>query len=150
MSIWTHVAGVIRIDGFPGYTEEFDNETVLDRAVGKVLNFHDDAVRWNDADEHPYDFMPCGSEGSLERSLWTNPDPSHMARWTLTVFGDLRDYDDVNAIIEWFKNRCAKIHSDAFKCASVRNAVITVECEDGNWAVWSSDGCDEHYLANTR
>ena len=93
--------------------------------------------------------MPCGSEGSLKRAMWTNPLESAMARWALTVFGDLRDYHDVNAVIEWFEACCQKLNSDDL-CIGIRNAVITVECDDGNWAVWSSDGCDEHYLANRR
>ena len=31
MSVWTHVAGVIRIDGLYGITEYIDNEATLDR-----------------------------------------------------------------------------------------------------------------------
>lgn len=153
MSIWTHVAGVIRIDGIYGVTEEIGSEAMLDRLVGKVLDFNDELDRWHDADEHPEEFMPLGCEGSLKRSLWINPHMNAMARYTLSVFGDLRDYHDVNAVVEWFRNRCRQIHrgtNDEFECMGVRNAVITVECDDGNWAMWSSDGCDEHYLANTR
>lgn len=149
MSIWTHVAGVIRIDGLYGITEETDNETILDRIVGKVLDYNDDFSRWRDADEHPEKFMPCGSEGSLKRAMWRNPNTSEIARWALSVFGDLRDYHDVNAVIEWFKNCCKRL-DDSDNCIGVRNAVITVECDDGNWVVWSGDGCDEHYLANIR
>lgn len=151
MSIWTHVAGVIRIDGLYGITKEIDSETMLDRIVGKVLDFNDDFDRWRDADEHTEEFMPRGSEGSLKRAIWTGPCKSTNAnlRWTLSVFGDLRDYYDVNAVIEWFKTCCQKLNGDD-QCIGIRNAVITVECDDGNWAVWSTDGCDEHCLANIR
>ena len=44
-----------------------------------------------------------------------------MSAYTITIFGDLRDYDDPDAIISWFKDCCKDVW--------VRQAVITVETE---------------------
>lgn len=50
-------------------------------------------------------YLPMGSEGTLEMSIWHNPDKSCIASTTVSVFGDLRDYGSFNEIEEWF-NRC--------------------------------------------
>lgn len=118
MSNWTHVAGIIRIDEI-----RFKPDDVIDfdECIGKELRFDDPIELWKEADEHPEKFMPLGSEGSLQKHVWINPDVSHLAAYTVSVFGDLRDHDDVQGIIDWFKGLCSKF--------CVRNAVITVDNE---------------------
>lgn len=64
-----------------------------------------------------------GSEGSLQKSVWINPNDSHVARYTVSIFGDLRDCDSVDEIIEWFKNKCKALDG------RVRQATITVNNE---------------------
>ena len=98
MSNWTHVAGIIRIDDFNRCTG------------GKPLNF-----------EALID-LPWGSEGFLNMEVWENPDKSSMAGYTVSIFGDLRDHDSADEIIDWFKETCAKF-------IEVRQAVITVRNE---------------------
>lgn len=112
MSVWTHVAGVVRVDGIV---------CDFDKVFGKECLWESDNNIWDDAELNPDDYMPMGSEGSLEKSVWTNPDAYCMARYTVSVFGDLRDYNDSKAIIEWFKNSCDKV--------AVRQAVITIKVE---------------------
>ena len=116
MSIWTHVAGVIRIDGL-------DEDFNWDELLGKEVGYNDSYDVWEDAGSHPNEYMPCGSEGSLEKSIWKNPDEHCLAAYTVSVFGDLRDYDDLDAIVKWFEQVCKKLW--------VRNAVLTAECENG-------------------
>ena len=62
-----------------------------------------------------------GSEGSLRKSIWINPNGDCSARYTISIFGDLRDHHSTSDIIEWFKEKC--------KLLWVRNAVITVNNE---------------------
>lgn len=89
MSIWTHVAGVIRIDGITGATPK--------PQLGNICTFYSDPDEWNKCD------VPKGSEGSLQYSLWENPNDSHAAKYTVSVFGDLRDYDSIEGIVAYFK-----------------------------------------------
>lgn len=120
MSVWTHVAGIIRFDGFRIDDVKLD----WDKIVGKELNWGDPYEIWADRDKNPKTFMPCGSEGSLNKVIWENPDKSSLASYTVSVFGDLRDYDDLTEIKKWFAEVCRKLW--------VRNAVITAECELGS------------------
>lgn len=130
MSIWTHVAAVFRIDGFKegvpgirvnGFRPDWDKIT------GKAIYdgdwcTQDDYERkkmekdWDAYRKHPKRFMPTGSEGSLQRLVWVNPNHFDMARYTVTVFGDLRDYEDHEAIKEWFDSVCSKCHMRQAVC----------------------------------
>jgi len=125
MSNWTHVAGVIRVDSI----RAFDGEIDFDKKIGKECLWTSDYDVWNEASEHPERFMPMGSGGSLRKTVWENPDRSHMAAYTITIFGDLRDHDDPDAIIEWFKSICSNF--------LVRNAVIVVENECNGKRTWN-------------
>lgn len=116
MSTWTHVAGVVRIDSIQGISPEPDWDDIF----GKECLWEADPETWKDADEHPEKYMPCGSEGTLQKVVWTNPENSSMAAYTVGVFGDLRDWYNIDAIIDWFR-RTVK-DEDLW----VRSAVITV------------------------
>lgn len=65
---------------------------------------------------------------------WANPDNAAVAKYTITIFGDLRDYDDEHEIISYF-NRIT-IDQD------VRQACFTfqVEGKSGRTFVWEDDG----------
>ena len=116
MSNWTHVAGIIRIDGLVYF-----GEPDFDEIIGKECLWESPEAVWKDAKDHPEKYLPMGSEGSLQKSVWVNPDKSCLASYTVSVFGDLRDHNNADAIVEWFKGKC--------KSMWVRNAVITVENE---------------------
>src|ERR1700677_3446136 len=89
MSIWTHVAATIRFDGLAGITAAPD--------LGKSVEYDSPQEDWGVCT------VPVGSEGSLKTELWTNPDTHSITRYTATIFGDLRDYDDADEIIAYFK-----------------------------------------------
>lgn len=125
MSVWTHVAAVFRIDGVKeGYRGgKFNGRPVIDwdKITGRAIydgdwcsddDYEQQRMRsdWEAYRKHPDRFMPTGSEGSLQRLLWVNPDAYCAARYTVTVFGDLRDYDDHEAIHEWFEGVCERCY----------------------------------------
>ena len=120
MSNWTHVAGVIRIDHIKW--EDDEPELDFDELIGKECVYESDDEVWEDADANPEKYLPMGSEGSLKKSIWINPRRECVTRYTVSVFGDLRDHDNINSIIDWFKNKCNQLQS-------VRNACITVSNE---------------------
>lgn len=122
MSVWTHVAAVFRIDGFRN--DKFVNDAGhvnWDRVTGKVIydgdwctedTYEMERMRkdWESYRKHPQRFVPTGSEGSLQRLVWVNPKTYCADTYTVTVFGDLRDYEDYEAIHEWFNEVCKKCH----------------------------------------
>lgn len=119
MSVWTHVAAVFRIDGIRDEKLYGMNGPEWDKITGRTIyecdwltedtyerrRMDDD---WAAYHKHPKRFVPTGSEGSLQRLVWINPDGCCAAHYTVTVFGDLRDYDDHEAIHEWFDSVCDK------------------------------------------
>lgn len=118
MSNWTRVAGIIRANGLRIFDME---EMDFDEVIGKECLWESPEEVWDDAEENPDKYLPMGSEGSLQKSIWINPDSGCLARYTISIFGDLRDHDSTSDIIEWFKEKCKKLW--------VRNAVITVKNE---------------------
>ena len=117
MSDWTHVAAIFRVDGIRGITPDPD----FDEVFGKECLFESPVEVWDDATEHPEAYLPLGSEGTLEKSVWVNPDRNCVAAYTVSVFGDLRDFSSIDEIMEWFEGCCGKCR--------IRQAAITVENE---------------------
>lgn len=118
MSNWTHVAAIFRIDSMRLKSYPRPNFTKI---FGKELNYYDAEEVWDDAEAKPKEFLPYGSEGSLTMSVWENPNRSSVAAYTVSIFGDLRDHNDVGEIIRWFDEKCEML--------DIRQAVITVDNE---------------------
>ena len=134
MSNWTHVAGVIRIDDLR-ITNDLPD---FDELIGRECMYESPFEVWDDAELHPQKFLPMGSEGSLEKSIWVNPDTSCLAAYTVSIFGDLRDHYDPDAVIRWFEDKIKEI-SETFW---VRQAAITVKNEyygTKNWVFSHKD-----------
>lgn len=90
MSICTHIAGVVRFDGLAG---GFGG---LTPQLGNTCGYRDPKSIWDACD------VPLGCEGSLQHFLWQNPDSGALARWTAMFWGDLRDYESEQEIIDYF------------------------------------------------
>ena len=126
MSNWTHVAGIIRIDDFRMNDEIPDFEKIF----GKTVRFDDP---WFPEGET----LPMGSEGSLKMSVCINPNPHELSAYAVSIFGDLRDHDNPEEIVNWFKEKCKKVNEEF---CGVRNACIVVENEWNGTATWFSGG----------
>ena len=120
MSNWTHVAGVMRIDALR-FDDPYDFKSYFDDLIGKQCLYNDDERVWKDKDKHPNEYLPMGSEGSLQKHIWINPDKSCLAAYTVTIFGDLRDHDNPQEIVDWFKEKCENLN--------IRQATISVDNE---------------------
>lgn len=113
MSQWTHVIGAIRYDG-------------LQRQEG--MEHHPGLFVGHD--------VPRGSEGPIEVDIWVNPSKAHLAAYCVTFWGDLRDYTNVDELVEYFD----RISKGRF----VRSGVIRidVDCQRTLILDISTDGVD--------
>lgn len=121
MSIWTHVVGVIRFDGIEGLMPKPD--------LGLTASYDDDEEAWDKCN------VPCGSEGSISHSLSTNPRDSSVARYVANIFGDLRDYEDTNEVIEYF-NRIVEgqmVRQGMFSVSVEYGDTRSFFYDDGKW-----------------
>lgn len=123
MSNWTHVAGIIRINALPNQELDFD------KIIGEEWHYNDAFYVSSN------DFLPDGSEGSLIKNIWEDNDKFSIARYTVSIFGDLRDHHDPQAIIDWFKGKCENL--------PIRQAIITVWNEWNGTLDWRYNKYDE-------
>lgn len=119
MSQWTHVCGCIRIDRL---FDDVNCETIQN-ALGKALKWESPAEMWDEAENYPERYTPTGSEGGIEYDIWENPNHSCMAAYTVSIWGDLRDYNSVNEITNWFN----KVLYDS--SLIIRDAVLSIDVE---------------------
>ena len=124
MSVWTHVAATIRFDDIQGMQGE--------PQLGIIAKYGDPQDIWDKCD------IPCGSEGSLEYTIWVNPDKSCIAAYTAMIWGDLRDYDNADEVIEYLNRICkGRMIRQGIAEIQVEGDGITViryDTKKGNWA----------------
>lgn len=132
MSIWTHVLASFRIDRIRPLQGELES---IEKIIGKPEPYNPVEGEF---------YIPTGSEGSLEWSLWINPNINHMDAYTLTVFGDLRDYDNSESVIDWFKEVVKR-------SMLIRQAVCTIEVEnhDTTTVTASSENGEPKFVLDT-
>lgn len=112
MSVWTHVAGVIRVDCIRGISEPEFNKIFI-----KSL--------WSEYNSDCN--MPSGSEGSLDFRVIENPYKDSVAAYTVVIFGDLRDFgaEDIHKIEKWWDRVLEQ-------CGMIRQAILQIQPEDGD------------------
>lgn len=116
MSNWTHVAAIVRVDDL----RLGDSAPDFDKIFGTSFGYLEDI---------PSNPMPFGTEGSLQKQVWDNPQKECAAAYTVSIFGDLRSHDDPEEILEWFK-KC-------LETLIVRQATITIENEWNGTINWT-------------
>ena len=119
MSQWTHVCGCIRIDSLNHKTMK----DLIRNAMGETLYYSSSMLKWEEAEEHPERYTPMGSEGGIEYDIWENPNHNHLDAYVVTIWGDLRDYNDVQEIADWFNKI---IYNSNFL---IRDAVLSIDVE---------------------
>lgn len=118
MSIWTHVIGGIRLDGFA--FEQTDENKL------KKVFIQSTFENWNKKCN-----MPCGSEGSIRYKIIENEDKNCLNKCQIALWGDLRDYGSDRIKKEfkiWLKSVKNKLKKEGFL---IRQLFLTAECEDG-------------------
>jgi len=126
MSQWTHVTGTIRLDwvGFI-FGNEFPKEqlsAILGTPCG-YKNYNEYATGSAK--------LPLGSEGSLQwRFVVTQDSPNSLSYGLIYIWGDLRDYDDVDEVYTWLSNFHEQLVFDMG--IIIRNAVVHVNVEFNN------------------
>ena len=126
MSFWTHVAAIARVDS--------SGKMDFEKEFGKEVFFDSDIETWKDAEKCPEKYLPLGTEGSLNMSVWETPEENSLARYTVSIFGDLRDYYDYKSIINWFKNKIENL--------MIRQASITVYLDGDTSYSWVCGGTE--------
>ena len=100
---------------------------MIENILGKIINF-DDEGDWETK-------LPLGSEGSIKYHICKNPNENSLAQCSVSIFGDLRRYDNVDAIEEWFKSVLFfKYNLDTPKGKvemglMIRDAVLSIDVE---------------------
>lgn len=112
MSTWTHITGCIRIDGIPMLRPAGGTKEGVEKILGNTCDFDSPDSAWDKCD------VPCGSEGSLQYKIIRAGDG--LVLWTVAIWGDLRDYDNIEEIKGWFN----KVTS---KKISIRDAVLSID-----------------------
>ena len=119
MSQWTHVNCSIRYDmvPLPGAIDELTPD------LGRTARYDDDDTSCD---------VPCGSEGSLQyiTHVYDNGLPWMIA----AIWGDLRDYDDVDEIVAYLE----RITKDKMVRSGV--ALIEVGSISERTYIYRSDG----------
>lgn len=126
MSVWTHVNGSIRVDSI--------------RMLGKP-DFSKIFIKslWENTNTNCN--MPEGSEGSLDFRIIENPNKDSLAAYTVSIFGDIRDYskERLQDIKDWFE-RVIK------ECGMIRQAILQIDFEDCDKVYilsWQNDNINE-------
>lgn len=122
MSIWTHVNGSIRIDSFrfaeiEGHVKPENSPEDPSKYLGRIITY-DDLVNGADIKDT---FIPCGSEGSLEYVIYRNPHLNCLAAYTVAIFGDLRDYNNIEEILKYLFKICEN--------KAIRSGIVEIEVE---------------------
>jgi len=125
MSVWTHVAGVVRIDGFSVHDKEIS--AAINVKLGSIVYFDSPDTVWNDACCDKIKTPPMGSEGSLQYEYCISGAASQLARGQITIWGDLRDFgrSDCTIIKDWLNALVPKDDDDY----DIRQGLVLVNVE---------------------
>jgi len=117
MSQWTHVNGLIRIDGIPGMNIKPDFGKMCTSDMLDDMSYDEWGQVYEECD------VPCGTEGSLHYKV--HEVGSGMVWCNVSIWGDLRDYgsEGIDKIVQWIKERTYE--------QMIRQASIMIEVEDG-------------------
>lgn len=130
MSLWTHFAGIVRVDTLCGDDTESMKAVTnnIKGVLGKIITYED--LCEADIDEELQTPLPNGREGSLRYQVLESEGRSVITH-IVVLWGDLRDYGyngDKEFVKDWWKktlNAILKIDG----VFSIRQAVLNVGVE---------------------
>lgn len=143
MSIWGHIAGIIRVDGMSLsltddravvptkapvdigiMTPDYEYDDIPKTREQAALYYKELERQWQAAQDSG---IPMGSEGSItwEWLAHKRGDTQYDGRYVIS--GDLRDYDSAEPVFEWVKKVVEKINNESG--IWVRQVAIQVEIE---------------------
>jgi hypothetical protein len=109
MSQWTHVSGIIRIDDFISVIEEDNHvEERIENIIAKINN------------------IPTGSEGPLEYDIVRTRTDNEVCFGYIAVYGDLRDYENVDEIYDWFDSLRKELSNNQI---DIRSLCVKIDVE---------------------
>lgn len=121
MSTWTHVNASIRFDLFRVDDCDYNNVEAIKEFIGPMKSFIDMnmADRLYDYKTDGHDCtLPMGSEGSLRYTVY-NDDNKYI---NVNFFGDLRDYDSEQAIVDYFNELINRDGATIF----IRSGIVSI------------------------
>lgn len=133
MSQWTHIAGAIRFDAITAATmiDERAADAVVDHSIrhafGKTFDFEDLMQSVDTAAGHGR-LAPAGSEGSVQYRVIKTARMRQMSWGAVLIWGDLRDYDDWQALREWIVEACRILLERGI---AIRNVAVEIQVEGG-------------------
>lgn len=128
MSQWTHVAGTIRVDGLSGASGDVpraEEMLLLKSILGPTFSYCDSVEKF---EKCKAEGLPIGSESSIQYRINIYGEEGSMDRGTIVIWGDLRDYDNVDEIRMWFFKSLAALQFDV-STFDVREAVLVIDVE---------------------
>lgn len=121
MSIWTHVTGIIRIETSTGLFEKD-----IEKMLGKKILYSSNEVTKELYKTNPEKFMPR----HLNYHIYNHNYKYELPSCVISIFGDIDDYSDSEAILKWFKSSIEKSNYN------IRQACITIKgLSDITWSI---------------
>lgn len=115
MSQWTHVLAVFHIGGDAA---DPDMNLLLESIMGPMY------AHANFSDQLDNIKVPCGTEGPLQWDITLEPYTAGYYRGVVTVWGNLRDFTDITAVVKWFKTTVTEFREHGLMYGAVCNARI--------------------------
>jgi hypothetical protein len=126
MSRWAHINGSVRIDCWSSIEKRAGYKKYVESILGKQYDF-EDVLILTLKKENTETTLPMGSEGTINYTIWENPDKSAIPYMTVNIFGDLCDFGgtsiELQSVIDWFKNVLVQV--------DFRSAILELDTEDG-------------------
>lgn len=128
MSTWTHVNAHFRFNLFSIENCDYNNVSEIENYLGPIKTFKDILLGSKNFKRYYNEDckLPTGSEGSLRFKVHLDKTGS-KEYVNISFFGDLRDYDSQESIMDYFK----EFLNDKGVYVDLRSGVVTISSIHG-------------------
>lgn len=134
MSVWTHVAGIIRLDSLGAVILRGSPEEINRRVKEAIVKTLGQTSSLDSPSDQPCT-VPTGSEGSLQYEVSHTGGEHELAWGHVSIWGDLRDFEeeDVVELKAWWERILTKLQPNpAMKTmAKIDSAIASFSIRDG-------------------